>query len=105
MGRYEGGYFCFFTCKGCTEVTSLVGEVGYLRQIMESMKRMMTRQGLEEERGETEIQVARLDETEEKKKCERVMTPDNSSTEESRSGKETAERSSSEDRGTVIEIY
>ena len=71
---------------------------------MESMKRMMTRQGLEEEGGETEIQVARLDETEEKKKCERVMTPDNSSTEESRNGKETAERGSSEDRGTVIEI-
>ena len=82
----------------------MVGEVGYLRQIMESMKRMMTRQGLEEERGETEIEVARLDKTEEKKKCERVMTPDNSSTEESRNGKETAERSSSEDRGTVIEI-
>ena len=31
-------------------------------------------------------------------------TIDNSSTEESRNGKERAERSSSEDRGTVIEI-
>ena len=33
-----------------------------------------------------------------------MMTPDNSSSEESRKGKETAERSSSEDRGTLIEI-
>ena len=82
----------------------LVGEVGDLRQMMESMKRMITRQGLEEERGITGIQVARLEETEEKEKCERVMTPGNSSTEESRNGKETAERSSSEDMGTLIEI-
>ncbi len=82
----------------------MVGEVGDLRQMMESMKRMITRQGLEEERGITGIQVARLEETEEMEKCERVMTPGNSSTEESRKGKETAERSSSEDRGTLIEI-
>ena len=98
------GGACVFTCKGCTEVTRLVGEVGDLRQMMESMKRMITRQGLEEERGITGIQVARLEETEEKEKCERVMTPGNSSTEESRNGKETAERSSSEDMGTLIEI-
>ena len=98
------GAACVFTCKGCTEVTRLVGEVGGLRQMMESMKRMITQQGLEEERGVTGIQVARLEETEEKEKCERVMTPGNSSTEESRNGKETAERSSSEDRGTLIEI-
>ena len=32
------------------------------------------------------------------------MTPGNSSTEKSGNGKETAERSSSEDRGTAIEI-
>ena len=82
----------------------MVGEVGDLRQMMEIMKRVFTRQGLEEERGVTGIQVARLEETEEKEKCERVMTPGNSSTEESRNGKETAGRSSSEDRGTVIEI-
>ena len=44
------------------------------------------------------------EEADEKEECERVMTPDNSSTEESRNGKETAERSSSEDRVTVIEI-
>ena len=95
-----------FTCKGCTEVTRLVGEVGDLRQMMESMKRMITRQGLEEERGVTltGIQVGRLEETEEKEKWERVMTPGNSSTEENRNGKETAERSSSEDMGTLIEI-
>ena len=82
----------------------MVGEVGDLRQMMESMNRMITRQGLEEERGITRIQVARLEETEEKEKCERVMTPGKSSTEESRNGKETAERSSSEDMGTLIEI-
>ena len=105
MGRDEGGGgACVFTCKSCTEVTRLVGGVGDLRQMMESMKRMITRQGLEEERGITGIQVARLEETEEKEKCERVITPGNSSTEESRNGKETAGRSSSEDRGTLIEI-
>ena len=93
-----------FTFNGCTDVTRLVGEVGELRQIMESMKRMITRQGLEEEIGETGIRVARLEETEEKEKCKLVMTPGNSSTEESRNGKETAERSSSKDRGTVIAI-
>ena len=71
---------------------------------MESMKRMVTGQGLEERRGETEDQVARLEEADEKEKCSRVMTLDNSSTEESRNGKETAERSSSEASGTVIEI-
>ena len=48
--------------------------------------------------------MARLEETEEKEKSKRVMTPGNSSTDESRNGKETAERSSSEDRGTLIEI-
>ena len=52
----------------------MVGEVGDLRQMMETMKRMITRQGLEEERGVTRIQVARLEETEEKEKLERVMT-------------------------------
>ena len=98
-----GGCLCFhMQCKGCTEVTRWVGEVGDLRQMTESMKRMITRQSLEEERVITGIQVARLDET--KEKCERVITPGNSSTEESRNGKETAERSSSEDRGTLIEI-
>ena len=31
-----------FTCKGCTEVASLVGEVEDLRKMMESLKRMVT---------------------------------------------------------------
>ena len=78
----RGGGACVFTCKGCTEVTRLIGEVRDLRQMMESMTRMITRQGLEEERGETGIQVARLEETEEKEKCESVVTLGNSSTEE-----------------------
>ena len=68
------------------------------------MKRMITGQGLEEESGETGDQVAGREETEEKEKCERVMTPGNILTEESRKGKETAERRSSEDRGTDIEM-
>ena len=37
-----------FTCKGCTEVARLVGEVEDLRKMMESLKRMVTGQGLEE---------------------------------------------------------
>ena len=60
-----------------------------------TLKRMLTGQGLEEESGETG------EKTEEKR--EPVMTPGNSLTEESRKGKETAERSSPEDRGTDIE--
>ena len=48
--------------------------------------------------------MARLDVTEVKEKCERVMTPGNSSTEDSRIGKETTERISSEYKGTDIEI-
>ena len=35
-----------FTCKGCTEVAMLVGEVEDLRKMMESLKRMVTGQGL-----------------------------------------------------------
>ena len=78
-----------FTCKGCRQVARLVGEVGDLRQMMDSMKGMMTGQELEEKSGETGDQVARLEVTEEKEKCERVMTPGNSSTEVSRNGEET----------------
>ena len=48
--------------------------------------------------------MAGREETEEKEKCERVMTPGNILTEESRKGKETTERRSSEDRGTDIEM-
>ena len=39
-----------FTCKGCTEVARLVGEVKDLRKMMESLKRMVTGQGLEEKK-------------------------------------------------------
>ena len=55
-----------FTCKGCTEVARLVGEVEYLRKMMESLKMMVTAQGLEEQRGETWDQEATLEEAEEK---------------------------------------
>ena len=76
----------------------LVHETTFLQQ------RMITGQGLEEESGETGDQVAGREETEEKEKCERGMTIGNILTEESRKGKEAAERSSSEDRGTDIEM-
>ena len=95
---------CVFSCKGCRQAARLVGELRDLRQMMDSLKRMITGQGLEEESGETGDQLARREETEEKEKCEPVMTPGSILTEESRKGKETAERSSSEDRGTDIEI-
>ena len=29
---------CAFTCKGCRQTARLVGELGYLRQMMDSMK-------------------------------------------------------------------
>ena len=69
----------------------LVGEVEDIRQVLETMNRMITGQGLEEESGETGDQVAGWEETEEKEKCKRVMTPGNILTEESRKEKETAE--------------
>ena len=67
---------------------------------MASLEKRRNR-GLEEKGGETGDQVERLEEADENDTCERV-TLDNSSTEESRNGDETAERSSSEDRDTVI---
>ena len=36
------------TCKVCREVARLVGEVAELRQMMESMKKIVTGLGLEE---------------------------------------------------------
>ena len=71
-----------FTCKGCTEVAKLVGEVEDLRKMMESLKRMVTGQGLEEKRGETGDQEASLEEAEEKEKEKSVgeKTRENSST-------------------------
>ena len=70
-----------FTCKGCREVTRLVGEVEDLRQMMESMKRIVTGRGLEEKGEETGDRMAELGEAE---KCEEVITPDNSTEEPER---------------------
>ena len=58
--------------------------------MMESMKRIVTGQGLEEKRGETWDRMAGLEEAEEK--CEGVMTPCNSSTGGNRNIKETVGR-------------
>ena len=44
-----------FTCKGCTEVAMVVGEVEDLRKMMESLKMMVTGQGLEDKGGGTGI--------------------------------------------------
>ena len=46
---------CAFTCKGCWQAARLICELGDLRQIMDSMNRMITVQGLEEESGEQGI--------------------------------------------------
>ena len=86
------------------QAARLVGELRDLRQMLDSMKRMITGQGLEEESGETGDQVARREVTEEKETREPVRTPDGILTEESRKGKETTERSSPEDRATDIEM-
>ena len=40
---------CVFTCKGCREVTRLVVEGEDLRQMMETLKRIVAGLGLEEE--------------------------------------------------------
>ena len=65
----------------------LVGEQRDVRQMMDSLKRMITGQGLVEENGKTGDQVARREETEEKEKREPVMTPGSMLTEESRKAK------------------
>ena len=83
-----------FTCKGCREVTRLVGEVEDLRQMMESMTRIVTGLGLEEKGEEIGDRNAELGEAE---KCEEVITPDNS-TEGNRKRNETAGSNSPEDR-------
>ena len=49
--------FCAFTYKGCRQAARLVGELRYPRQMMDSLKRMITGQGLEEEIEETGDQV------------------------------------------------
>ena len=60
-----------------------------LRKMVESLKRVVTGQGLEETSGETGDREATLEDAEEREKCV---------------GEKTAERSSSEDRGTDIEM-
>ena len=72
-----------FKCKGCTEVARLVGEVEELRKMMESLKRRVTGQGLEESSGETGDREATLEEAEEREKCVGEKARYNSSTEES----------------------
>ena len=70
-----------FKCKGCTGVERLVGEVEYLRKMMESP--MVTGQGLEETSGKTGDREATLEEAEEREKCVGEQTRENSSAEES----------------------
>ena len=82
-----------FTCKGCTEVARLVGEGEDLRKMMESLKRMVTGQGLEEKRGETGDQEASLEEEKEKEKSVGEKTRENSST-DNKDGKRNTSRSS-----------
>ena len=55
--------------------------------MMDSMKRMITGQGLDVQSGETGDQVARREETEDMEKCECVMTPGNNLTEKARRGR------------------
>ena len=78
--RCEGALACLHG----REVTRLVGEVEDLRQMMESMKRIVTGLGLEEKGEETVGRMAELGEAE---KCEEVITPDNSTEGKGDSGK------------------
>ena len=68
----------------------LVGEVEDLRKMMESLKRMVTGQGLEEKRGETGDQEASLEEAEEKEKEEKEK--------EKSVGEKTRENSSTDNK-------
>ena len=54
---------CAFTCKGCRQVARLVGGLGDFRQMVDSMKRVITGQGLQVESGGTGDQVAIREET------------------------------------------
>ena len=77
----------------------LVGEVEDLRKMMESLKRMVTGQGLEEKRGETGDQEASLEEAEEKEKEKSVgeKTRENSST-DNKDGKRSRSSDDSDTR-------
>ena len=89
--------------QGCREVTRLVGEVEDLTKMTGSMNMMVTGQRLEEKGGETGDSVAALEEAE-KEKCEGGMPPDNISTGEIRTEKETAGTIWTEERDSVLEI-
>ena len=73
----------------CVQVQGMYGngEVGGrredLRKMMESLKRMVTGQGLEETSGETGDREATLEEAEKREKCLGEKTRYNTSTEES----------------------
>ena len=57
------GGTCVFACKGCREVARLVQrEVEDLRQMMETMTRMVTGLGLAEKGGQTGDRVSRREE-------------------------------------------
>ena len=81
----------------------LVGEVEDLTKLMGIMKMMVTGQGLEEKAGETGDRVGGLDGPE-KEKYQGVMTPDNSSTGEIRTEKETAGTIWTEERDSGLEF-
>ena len=70
---------------------------------MNGITMMVTGQGWEEKGGEIGDRVAGLEEAQ-KEKCEGVMTPDNSSTGEIGTEKETAETTWTEDRDSDLDI-
>ena len=74
--------------QGVYEVARLVQEVEYIRQIIETMKRMVTELGLEEKGGQAGDRVTRREE----ENGEGVLTPDRS------------DETSADDRDAVIEI-
>ena len=64
-----------FKCKGRTEVARLVGEVEDLRDMTESLKRMVTGHGLEETSAETGDREATLEESEERERRHEITVP------------------------------
>ena len=85
----------------------LVGEVEDLRKMMESLKRMVTGQGLEEKRGETGDQEASLEEAEEKEKEKSVgeKTRKNSSTDNKETSYSRRRRKQGLDKSSCQESY
>ena len=87
-----------FKCKGCTEVARLVGEVEYLRKMVESLKRMVTGQGLDETSGETGDREAALEEAEEREKC----VGDNTRYNSPQTGDRVARREEEKEKGEGV---